>query len=64
MAEVKVLDPLKAIRANCIECMGTKANKGYQGLIRNCSSRDCPLWPHRFGVRYSTALKQGKDVSP
>jgi hypothetical protein len=47
---VKALEPMKAMRAFCIDCMGTKANLGYNKLVRECNSDDCPLWPYRFGM--------------
>lgn len=37
-------NPVKAIRANCIECMGNQAN-----LVKDCSITRCPLWPFRMG---------------
>jgi len=38
------LTPLKAIRLNCIECMGFQ-----QSLVKECSSILCPLYPFRMG---------------
>lgn len=38
--------PLKAIRENCIACMG--GGKPYQ-LIAECTSNDCALHAFRFG---------------
>ena len=38
--------PLRAIRANCIECScGSKIN------VRLCPSKTCPLWGYRMGHR-------------
>lgn len=65
MPETKVLHPLKAIRANCINCVGGILTAGYQAQVRNCTSRmRCPLWPYRFGMGLARAIKQGKDVVP
>jgi hypothetical protein len=38
------LTPGKAIRLTCIECMGFQP-----GLVRECSSHLCPLYPFRMG---------------
>ena len=55
---------LKAVRKNCINCMGTGRNKGYQTLIRNCTTRKCHLWPYRFGMAPEKAAARGRDVTP
>lgn len=39
-----VLTPSKAIRFNCIECMGFQAK-----LVQDCSNPFCPLYPFRLG---------------
>jgi len=44
------LTPLRAIRFQCIECMGMQQN-----LVRGCSSPLCPLYPFRTG----TASRKG-----
>jgi len=54
---------LRAIRAECRLCMGASAQGGSE-LIEGCPSRDCPLWPLRFGVRPQTARGQCLDVDP
>ena len=38
------LTPIKAIRLNCIECMGYQS-----ALIKDCTSNMCPLYPYRMG---------------
>lgn len=43
---MKVLRPLKAIRAKCRECQGNR-----YGQIRHCETTDCPLWSYRLGHR-------------
>jgi len=38
------LTPLKAIRFQCIECMGFQAS-----LVYECTDTFCPLYPFRMG---------------
>lgn len=40
------MSPLKAIRKNCIECMG-----GSSDGVKACTSPRCNLFPFRFGKR-------------
>jgi hypothetical protein len=48
--QMKQLDPLKAIRYNCLDCSG-----GSQDEVAKCELSDkCALWPYRFGVRPRT----------
>lgn len=42
-SEKKYVPPLKAIRLNCLECVGTRKD------VENCEETDCPLWHYRFG---------------
>jgi hypothetical protein len=42
--KVVQLTPLKAIRLNCIECMGHQ-----QSLVIDCTDSLCPLYPFRTG---------------
>lgn len=37
------LSPLKAIRANCLDCVGTAHE------VKICVCTSCPLYPFRFG---------------
>ena len=60
---VKKLSPLKAIRENCLTCVGERGNVRYQ-MVEICTIRKCPLWPYRFGVRPETAKARGKDATP
>ena len=46
----KILRPLKAIRAKCLDCSGESAFE-----VRRCPIQSCPLWPYRFGKRPTTA---------
>ena len=41
--------PVKAIRENCIECMGGKESEGHIKRISECGSSDCALFDFRFG---------------
>ena len=41
--------PLKAIRENCIECMGGRDNEDYLKQIKDCGSPDCSLYDFRSG---------------
>ncbi len=43
---MKVLTPLKAIRAKCIDCCC-----GDRKEVRECSIKNCPLYPYRMGKR-------------
>lgn len=36
--------PLKAIRAKCLDCTCGQASE-----VKNCPSKQCPLWEYRFG---------------
>lgn len=43
---MKILTPLKAIRAKCLDCCcGNKAE------VRNCTIVNCSLYPYRLGHR-------------
>lgn len=41
---MKRITPLKAIRKQCLHCMG-----GSFRLVSECPDVDCPLYPYRFG---------------
>lgn len=47
---VKVLPPLKAIRAKCKECSGGELKQ-----VRECPVTACWIWPYRMGRRPQTA---------
>jgi hypothetical protein len=38
-------NPLKAIRAKCLDCCC-----GNAGEVRKCVATNCPLWPFRLGI--------------
>ena len=40
----KILTPLRAIRAKCIDC-----STGSMKEVRECVMLDCPLYPYRLG---------------
>lgn len=43
---MKVLTPIKAIRAKCLDCCCQQ-----QIEVRLCPCIDCSLWPYRMGKR-------------
>lgn len=49
---MKVLTPIKAIQAYCIECSG-----GMTKEVRLCTVEKCPIFPYRMGKR------QDKDTA-
>ena len=42
----KILTPLKAIRAKCMDCCCGQAKE-----IKLCNLKNCPLYPYRMGKR-------------
>lgn len=42
--EQKILTPIKAIRAKCLDCCVGQAQE-----VRLCPVHDCPLYPYRMG---------------
>ena len=40
----KILAPLRAIRAKCVDC-----SAGSMKEVRECVMLDCPLYPYRLG---------------
>ncbi len=43
---MKILTPIKAIRAKCKDCCA-----GQLAKIRRCQIEECPLHPYRMGKR-------------
>ena len=41
---MKITNPLKAIRQNCLECAGESATE-----VKLCPCTNCPMHPFRFG---------------
>ena len=54
-AEVKMLTPIKAIRAKCLDC-----TCGSPQEVRLCPTPDCPLYPYRMGHNPNRKGKGGK----
>lgn len=55
----KILTPLRAIRARCIDCCG-----GSYSEVRLCPCSDCPLFLYRLGKRpksANTAVEKPKE---
>ena len=50
----KPLTPIKAIRANCVECCC-----GSSKAVRECHIETCALWPYRMGRRPGRLLEPG-----
>ena len=42
--ELKIPNPLKAIRLKCLDC-----TFGSSPEVQRCHIEECPLWPFRFG---------------
>lgn len=42
--DAKILTPLRAIRAKCIDCSAGSIKE-----VRECVMLDCPLYPYRLG---------------
>lgn len=57
-ALARVRNPLTAIRAFCVTCMG-----GYAHLIPECTAPKCPLFAYRMG-RNPNAKARGKFFQP
>jgi hypothetical protein len=51
---MKRLTPMRAIRANCLECSG-----GNQAEVRLCVISTCPLFPYRMGHNPARAGQGG-----
>lgn len=42
--DAKILTPLRAIRAKCVDC-----SAGSMKEVRECVMLDCPIYPYRLG---------------
>lgn len=52
--------PIKAIRANCLDCCG-----GSEAEVRKCVLTACPLWPLRMGKNvYHASARLDRGGSP
>ena len=59
------LSRIKAIRAECIHCMGgcygTGRKRTASDLVRGCEADDCPLWSYREGKNPNRRLKNRRE---
>jgi hypothetical protein len=56
-ANFSAQNPMKAIRAKCLDCCCGNAAE-----VRKCTATDCPLWPFRLGsnpFRKKSTLSEG-----
>lgn len=44
MENDRITNPIKAIRAKCLDCCCDQSNE-----VKLCPAEDCPLWPFRMG---------------
>ena len=51
--------PIKAIRANCLECCG-----GIPSEVRKCTAVSCFLWPFRMGRNPFHGKAKEKEPAP
>lgn len=58
MSEKKILTPLKAIRAMCLDCC-----YGYANEVRACTVETCALHPYRMGHRPKVDKIYGEDIT-
>jgi hypothetical protein len=58
---MRVLTPLKAIRAICLACSGSPKMVAFCPCDGVNSTR-CELWPYRFGCRPETARSEFGDA--
>lgn len=59
----KILSPLRAIKQQCLDCCGSSIKE-----VRNCTAKDCSLYPYRFGKNLYRKKKilteeQKKEIS-
>ena len=55
MSEKKeITSPVKAIRAHCIECVGSAKN------VKECPDVECNLFPYRFG---KSPFRKGRQMT-
>ena len=50
---MKILTPIKTIRAKCMDCTCNQPKE-----IRECRMISCPSWPYRMGQRPSEHDRQ------
>jgi hypothetical protein len=56
----KMMTPMKAIRAKCLDCSCGSAQE-----VRSYELEGCPLWPFRFGHRLGKTkpLGRGSEIA-
>lgn len=57
-----MFSPIKSIRKYCLECCCYSANE-----VRLCPTKECPLYPYRFGKRVrnpTSTNKPKRTLSP
>jgi hypothetical protein len=55
----KILTPIKAIRAKCLDCSADS-----EAATRECHITGCPLWPYRMGHRPEIEGRPKRVMSP
>jgi len=55
---MKLLTPVKAMRAKCLDCMCGVSNE-----VKLCTIPECPIYPYRFGRRPEGSYKK-RILSP
>ena len=53
---MKVLTPIKAIRAKCLDCCAGSPHE-----VRLCPCEDCPIYPYRMGRRPKKDASECED---
>ncbi len=56
-AKTKILTPYKAMKAYCYWCSGDD-----KGNVAACPSKDCPLYPYRFGTEPNKDTDDGTAI--
>lgn len=49
------IDPLRAIRLNCLECQGQRVY-----AVARCDDHFCPVYPYRLGVEPQEAKRRSR----
>jgi hypothetical protein len=53
---IKVLTPIKAMRAKCLDCTCNQPKE-----VRLCPVTTCALWPYRMGKRPTEAEREAHE---
>ena len=54
----EIRNPVKAIRAKCLDCCCGQANE-----VKLCPCPDCPLYPFRFGTNPYRAPREKRELT-